>query len=105
MHLEATAHIHRAIEQIKNKGKKAGVVINPGTPVSQILPIINAVDYVLIMTVNPGFGGQSFIEDCVDKVLELNTLKMKSNLLLILKLMVELMQKQPKFALKMALRC
>lgn len=80
-------------------------MINPGTPVSQILPIINAVDYVLIMTVNPGFGGQSFIEDCVDKVLELNTLKMKSNSLLILKLMVELMQKQPKFALKMALRC
>lgn len=75
-------------------------MINPGTPVSQILPIINTVDYVLIMTVNPGFGGQSFIEDCVDKVLELNTLKMRSNLLLILKLMVELMQRLPKFALK-----
>lgn len=80
-------------------------MINPGTPVSQILPIINTVDYVLIMTVNPGFGGQSFIEDCVDKVLELNTLKMRSNLLLILKLMVELMQRLPKFALKMELRC
>lgn len=64
-------------------------MINPGTPVSQILPIINTVDYVLIMTVNPGFGGQSFIEDCVDKVLELNTLKMRSNSLLILKLMAE----------------
>lgn len=80
VHLEAIAHIHRAIEQIKNKGKKAGVVINPGTPVSQILPIINTVDYVLIMTVNPGFGGQSFIEDCVDKVLELNTLKNEKQL-------------------------
>lgn len=55
-------------------------MINPGTTVSQILPIINAVDYVLIMTVNPGFGGQSFIEDCVDKVLELNTLKNEKQL-------------------------
>lgn len=80
VHLEATAHIHRALEQIKNKGKKAGVVINPGTPVSQLLPIINIVDYVLIMTVNPGFGGQSFIEECVDKILELNTLKNEKQL-------------------------
>lgn len=80
VHIEATPHIHRVLEQIKNKGKKAGVVINPGTPVSQLLPIIKVVDYVLIMTVNPGFGGQSFIEECVDKILELNTLKNEKKL-------------------------
>ena len=55
--------IHRAL-QMKNAGKKVGVVINPGTPVESLLPVLEIVDYVLVMTVNPGFGGQSFIEAC-----------------------------------------
>ena len=65
-------HIYRAIEQIKQLGKKAGVVINPGTSVETILPILSIVDYVLVMTVNPGFGGQTFIEQCVTKIEQLN---------------------------------
>ena len=52
---------------IKNAGKKVGVVINPGTPVESLLPVLEIVDYVLVMTVNPGFGGQSFIEACAQK--------------------------------------
>ena len=68
VHVESTTHIHRAIEQIKQLGKKAGVVINPGTSVETILPILSIVDYVLVMTVNPGFGGQTFIEQCVTKI-------------------------------------
>lgn len=54
VHVEATPHIHRAIEEIKLLNKKAGVVINPGTPVESILPVLSIVDYVLVMTVNPG---------------------------------------------------
>ncbi len=60
IHVESTPHIHCAIQMIKHLDKKAGVVINPGTPISQIEPILDIVDYVLVMTVNPGFGGQSF---------------------------------------------
>ena len=68
IHVEATQHIHRALQMIKNAGKKAGVVINPGTPVESLLPVLEIVDFVLVMTVNPGFGGQSFIEACAAKV-------------------------------------
>ena len=80
VHVEATKHIHRAIEQIKKKKKKAGVVINPGTSVETILPILSIVDYVLVMTVNPGFGGQTFIEQCVTKIEQLNQLKHENHL-------------------------
>lgn len=67
VHAEATPHIHRAIQLIHAHGAKAGVVINPGTPVAMIEPILHDVDYVLIMTVNPGFGGQAFISQILIK--------------------------------------
>ncbi|RIP33565.1 ribulose-phosphate 3-epimerase [Staphylococcus gallinarum] len=75
VHVEATPHIHRLIEQIKSQNIKAGVVINPGTPVDAILPVIKMVDYVLVMTVNPGFGGQSFIPDSIEKLDQLTSIK------------------------------
>lgn len=68
IHAESTPHIHRAIQMIKEEGKKAGVSINPGTPVFNLEEIILDVDLILIMTVNPGFGGQSFIENTLDKI-------------------------------------
>lgn len=68
IHVEATKHIHGALQKIKAAGLKAGVVINPGTPVEAVLPVLNLVDQVLIMTVNPGFGGQAFIPECLEKV-------------------------------------
>lgn len=80
VHVEATQHIHRALQMIKNAGKKAGVVINPGTPVESLLPVLEIVDYVLVMTVNPGFGGQSFIEACAAKVKILRDLRQSLNL-------------------------
>lgn len=80
VHVEATPHIHRAIEEIKLHKKKAGVVINPGTPVESILPVLSIVDYVLVMTVNPGFGGQSFIDQCINKIEQLNQIKHENNL-------------------------
>lgn len=73
--VEATAHIHRALQIIKNGGVKAEVVINPGTPVSQITPVLGMVDQVLVMTVNPGFGGQKFLPETVAKIAELSQLK------------------------------
>ncbi|KRG09957.1 ribulose-phosphate 3-epimerase [Staphylococcus sp. NAM3COL9] len=80
VHVEATPHIHRVIEQIKSKNVKAGVVINPGTPVDAIIPVIKMVDFVLVMTVNPGFGGQSFISDTISKLDQLSKFKDELNL-------------------------
>lgn len=68
IHAESTLHIHGALQKIKKAGMKAGVVINPGTPVSAIEPVLSLVDQVLIMTVNPGFGGQAFIPELLEKV-------------------------------------
>ena len=68
IHAESTLHIHGALQKIKKAGMKAGVVINPGTPVSAIEPVLSLVDQVLIMTVNPGFGGQAFISEMLEKV-------------------------------------
>ena len=68
VHQETCPHLHRTIEQIKQLSKKAGVVLNPSTPLSTLEEILPIVDQVLIMSVNPGFGGQSFIESSVDKV-------------------------------------
>ena len=68
VHLEVLPHLHRTIEHIKSRGVKAGVVINPSTPVSSIEEIARNVDYVLVMSVNPGFAGQRFIRESVDKV-------------------------------------
>ncbi len=65
---------------IKNKGVKAEVVINPGTPVSAITPVLYMVDQVLVMTVNPGFGGQKFLPETVKKIAELNEIKKSQNL-------------------------
>jgi ribulose-phosphate 3-epimerase len=75
VHVEATPHIHRALQMMKDLGVKAGVVINPGTPVSMIKPVLSMVDQILVMTVNPGFGGQSFINETVDKIVELADLR------------------------------
>ncbi|OJG67727.1 ribulose-phosphate 3-epimerase [Enterococcus moraviensis] len=75
IHEESTPHIHRAIQMIKASGVKAGVVINPGTPLSAIEYVLDLVDQVLIMTVNPGFGGQSFIESSLDKIAQLKEWK------------------------------
>jgi ribulose-phosphate 3-epimerase len=68
VHTETCPHLHRTIEQIHELGAKAGVVINPATPVSAVEEILVAVDQLLIMTVNPGFGGQRFIEQSVAKI-------------------------------------
>lgn len=75
VHYEATKHIHRVIQQIKALGKKAGVVINPGTPVAALDAVLSEVDLVLVMTVNPGFGGQVFIESTLKKITLLKDLK------------------------------
>lgn len=71
VHAEATRHLHRCIQQIKNEGMQAGVALNPGTPLSALEEILPYVDMVLIMSVNPGFGGQSFIESIVPKIARL----------------------------------
>lgn len=70
VHLEACPHIHRTIQEIKDLGCLAGIALNPGTPVSLLKDVINDIDLVLIMSVNPGFGGQKFIPYSVDKVRE-----------------------------------
>ena len=68
VHLEATVHLHRTIQEIHNAGMKAAVTLNPSTPVSLLEDIIGDVEMVLLMSVNPGFGGQKFIENTIDKV-------------------------------------
>ena len=68
VHAEACSHLHKVVQQIKGTGKKAGVAINPATPVSAVEDVLPDVDLVLVMTVNPGFGGQAFIEDVVAKI-------------------------------------
>ena len=68
VHVEAGPHIHRSLQAIRALGKKAGVTLNPGTPVDTIANVIDLVDLVLIMSVNPGFGGQSFIKSQLDKI-------------------------------------
>ncbi len=77
VHAEATPHIHRALQLIKAAGAKAGVVINPGTSVAAIEAVLGQVDQVLVMTVNPGFGGQAFIPSTLDKVRQLADLRQK----------------------------
>jgi ribulose-phosphate 3-epimerase len=74
VHIEACPHIHRTIQEIKDLGCMAGVALNPGTPLSSIAPILADVDLVLIMSVNPGFGGQKFIPNAIQKVAELRKL-------------------------------
>ncbi len=68
VHIEACRHIHRVIQTIKELGVKVGVALNPGTPVEMLGEILTTLDLVLVMTVNPGFGGQTFIPDMLDKI-------------------------------------
>lgn len=74
VHYEACTHLHRTVQAIKSEGMKAGVALNPHTPVSVLEDIICDIDVVLIMSVNPGFGGQSFIENTYKKVYQAKTL-------------------------------
>ena len=74
VHLEACTHLHRTVQSIKQAGMQAGVAINPHTPISSLESIIKEVDLVCVMSVNPGFGGQSFIETTYDKVKSLRQL-------------------------------
>jgi ribulose-phosphate 3-epimerase len=71
VHIEACPHIHRVLETIKQRGVKAGVSLNPGTPVSYISEVLYLLDLVMVMTVNPGFGGQAFIGEMIGKIAQL----------------------------------
>jgi ribulose-phosphate 3-epimerase len=71
VHIEIEGHIHRLIQNIKDSGPKAGIALNPSTPVSSLEEILPFLDIVLVMTVNPGFGGQTFISSLVDKIARL----------------------------------
>ena len=73
-HVEAGPHPHRTLQAIKAQGKQAGIVLNPGTPVASVEPLIGDVDLVLVMSVNPGFGGQSFIDSQLTKIAALRHL-------------------------------
>lgn len=79
VHYEASVHLHRTIHQIQSLGAKAGVVLNPSTPVLMLEDIIQDVDLVLLMSVNPGFGGQKFIENTYKKVAETKDLILSQN--------------------------
>ena len=79
-HVEAERHIHKVIHQIKAKGAKAGVALNPHTPLSAIEEILPDLDLILIMSVNPGFGGQSFIDNTLDKLKRLKAILKDRNL-------------------------
>lgn len=79
VHYEACTHLHRTINLIQDKGAKAGVVINPATPVLMLEDIISEVDLVLLMSVNPGFGGQKFIQNTYKKIAETKDLILSNN--------------------------
>jgi ribulose-phosphate 3-epimerase len=74
VHVEAGPHIHRSLQAIRALGKKAGVTLNPGTPVETIENVIDLVDLILVMSVNPGFGGQSFVAAAVEKIARLRAM-------------------------------
>jgi ribulose-phosphate 3-epimerase len=78
-HMDATIHAHRVVDMIKSNDGKAGVVLNPATPVNTLEEIIHYIDYVLIMSVNPGFGGQKFIPQTAEKVKKLKLLMEETN--------------------------
>ena len=78
VHYEACKHLHRTVQEIHSAGMKAGVTLNPSTPVSVLEDIINDVDMVLLMSVNPGFGGQTFIENTIAKVQRLKELILRN---------------------------
>src|SRR5213078_4162338 len=74
VHVEAGPHVHRSLQAIRALGKKAGVTLNPGTPVDTIEPVLDIVDLILVMSVSPGFGGQAFIPYAVEKISRLRAL-------------------------------
>jgi ribulose-phosphate 3-epimerase len=74
VHAEAGPHLHRSLQAVRSLGKRAGVSINPGTPIDAIAPVIDLVDLVLVMSVNPGFGGQSFLPASLTKLERLRAL-------------------------------
>ena len=80
IHIEATPHAHRVLEKMKSLGVKSGVSLNPATPALQIEPILALCDHVLVMSVNPGFGGQSFIESSTEKIAKLKEMIGKAKL-------------------------
>lgn len=80
VHYEASVHLHRSIQKIKSEGIRAGVAVNPATSLHNIEPILPDVDLVLLMTVNPGFGGQEFIEHSYDRIKELAAMRQKKGL-------------------------
>ena len=79
IHYEACTHLHRTVDAIKQAGMKAGIALNPHTPVNLLSDIVTDIDLVCLMSVNPGFGGQSFIENTYKKISDLNELKNKTN--------------------------
>ena len=80
VHQEACIHLHRTIQNIRSHGVKAGVSINPATPVCMIAEVLTDVDMVLVMSVNPGFGGQKFIPSALDKIRALDNIRKERNL-------------------------
>jgi len=80
VHIETCSHIHRVVQSIKESGAKAGVSLNPGTPVSMLEDILPDLDLVLVMTVNPGFGGQTFIKNTLEKISSLRGVLDRRNL-------------------------
>ncbi len=73
VHIEASTHLHRSLQQIKAAGMKAGVALNPHTPISSLFDVLDDVDLVCLMSVNPGFGGQKFIPNTINKIKALKT--------------------------------
>jgi len=80
VHQEATPHLDRVLGQIKENGCRAGAVVNPSTPVAALIDVLDKVDFVLIMSVNPGFGGQKFIANALRKMEQLRELRSRHNL-------------------------
>ncbi|MFY7900229.1 MAG: ribulose-phosphate 3-epimerase [Chitinophagaceae bacterium] len=80
VHVEACTHLHRNVQQIKSLGMKAGVALNPHTPIYSIIDILHEVDLVCLMSVNPGFGGQTFIPHTLQKIAELSKIIKEKNL-------------------------
>ena len=74
VHVEAGPHLHRSLQAIRGLGKKAGVVLNPATPAASVRHVLDLVDLILVMSVNPGFGGQAFIASAIDKVADLKAM-------------------------------
>jgi ribulose-phosphate 3-epimerase len=79
-HIETVSHSHRMIQKIKHQNMKAGVALNPGTPVSLIVDLLSDIDFVLIMSVNPGFSGQKYISHCINKIIFLDNYRNENNL-------------------------